>query len=95
MNFQYMFTSSVGQAFEEFICRRNDAKISRRTFVMSEYHNGSTRNVSSSTSYKNSSKFMCSGKLIEIRDVWSENLEQELEKIRSLVERYKYIAMVC
>jgi len=62
--------------------------------------------------------FMCSGKRIEIRDVWSgafswrasrrllpvlsnalelspaDTLESEMEIIRSLVPKYKYVAMV-
>lgn len=30
----------------------------------------------------------------EIRDVWAENLDEEMEKIRHLVEKYPYVAMV-
>jgi hypothetical protein len=29
-----------------------------------------------------------------IRDVWAENLEIEMEKIRGLIGRYSYISMV-
>lgn len=35
----------------------------------------------------------CNGKRIEIRDVWEDNLEQEMENIRNLAEKYKYVAM--
>lgn len=34
------------------------------------------------------------GKTIEIRDVWASNLDQEMEIIRELLEKYHYIAMV-
>ncbi len=30
-----------------------------------------------------------------IKDVWAENLDEEMEKIRQLVEKYPYVAMVC
>eukprot|EP01038_Epipyxis_sp_PR26KG_P007949 gene7949-10785_t len=33
------------------------------------------------------------GKMIEIRDVWASNLEQEMEIIRDIIEKYPYIAM--
>jgi len=29
-----------------------------------------------------------------IREVWSENLEEEMSTLRDLVERYPYLAMV-
>ena len=34
------------------------------------------------------------GKTIEIRDVWAHNLEEELENIRDIIEKYPYVAMV-
>ena len=34
------------------------------------------------------------GKTVEIRDVWASNLEEEMAKIRELVEKYNYVAMV-
>lgn len=34
------------------------------------------------------------GRLMEIRNVWSENLELELANMRKLVDKYCYVAMV-
>ena len=34
------------------------------------------------------------GKTIEIRDVWASNLEEEMEKIREILEKFPYVAMV-
>lgn len=34
------------------------------------------------------------GKTIEIRDVWASNLDKEMEIIRELIEKYRYVAMV-
>jgi hypothetical protein len=34
------------------------------------------------------------GQHVEIRDVWASNLEEEMEKIREIVEKYPYVAMV-
>lgn len=34
------------------------------------------------------------GKTVEIRDVWASNLDEEMEIIRELIEKYHYIAMV-
>jgi CCR4-NOT transcription complex subunit 7/8 len=34
------------------------------------------------------------GRVVEIRDVWASNLEEEMEIIRELVEKYNYVAMV-
>lgn len=34
------------------------------------------------------------GRTIEIRDVWASNLEEEMSKIRDLLETYNYVSMV-
>lgn len=33
------------------------------------------------------------GQHVEIRDVWAHNLEEEMEKVREIVEKYPYVAM--
>lgn len=38
--------------------------------------------------------YMLNGKHLEIRDVWAENLEEELATIRDVVLRYPFVAMV-
>jgi len=35
------------------------------------------------------------GKSIEIREVWASNLEEEMEIIQEILEKYPYVAMVC
>lgn len=37
---------------------------------------------------------VCTGKIIEIRDVWSSNLDHEMAYIREIVRDYPYVAMV-
>ena len=39
-------------------------------------------------------KYVCNGKVVEIRDVWAENLEAEMKVIREVIVRYPYVAMV-
>ena len=34
------------------------------------------------------------GRTVEIRDVWAENLEEEMENIREVIQKYPYVAMV-
>ena len=34
------------------------------------------------------------GREVEIRDVWASNLEEEMEKIREVIEKFPYVAMV-
>lgn len=33
------------------------------------------------------------GRTVEIRDVWAENLEEEMENIREVIQKYPYVAM--
>lgn len=39
-------------------------------------------------------KFMHKGRMMEIRDVWAGNLDEEMANVRRLVETHPYIAMV-
>ena len=34
------------------------------------------------------------GQWVEIRDVWADNLEEEMAVIREIVTKYKFVAMV-
>ena len=35
-----------------------------------------------------------SGDTIEIREVWASNLDEEMENIQEILEKYPYVAMV-
>jgi hypothetical protein len=32
---------------------------------------------------------------VHIKEVWASNLEEEMERIRNIVDTYNYVAMVC
>ena len=34
------------------------------------------------------------GRLVEIRDVWMSNIDEEMENIRNIIEDFPYVAMV-
>jgi hypothetical protein len=34
------------------------------------------------------------GRLVEIRDVWMSNIDEEMENIRNILDQFPYIAMV-
>jgi len=53
-----------------------------------EHRNGPSEKISASGVFKT-----MDGKTIEIRDVWASNLDTEMEIIRDLLEKYKYVAM--
>lgn len=54
-----------------------------------EYKSGAVEKSAASGIFKTQD-----GKTIEIRDVWAANLESEMELIRELVVKYKFVAMV-
>lgn len=69
-----------------------------------DFHRGSEKSTGQfATEHKNSRTEKSSasgffktpdGKTIEIRDVWASNLETEMELIRELVLKYRFVAMV-
>lgn len=54
-----------------------------------DHRNGPSENISTSCVFKTAD-----GKTMEIRDVWASNLDAEMELIRDLLDKYKYVAMV-
>jgi len=56
---------------------------------------GQNNNINSSSILKNNRVhvYEYKGRKVEIRDVWKDNLEEEMRKIREVVQKYNYVAM--
>ena len=61
---------------------------------MSYAHPGNPEDIGPGTNRASGKFSTTDGKVVEIRDVWAYNLEEEMEKIREVILKYPFVAMV-